>query len=488
MALIKSTKHPEGVWTVFFLQMFSMVGFSMLFSLLVLYCTHVLNFPTQRAYDIGDAFNAQVFAMSVFGGYLSSKFLGYRYAFIVSAIMGIFGLSLILTTNHLAFYIGLGAYTLAQATFIPSLNVLLSMLYEQGDNRRDSGFLLSYVGMNIGAFFASLFSGPISVKFGYHAAFFVGLFFAVLVLINYVLHQYKFRPAKIDKLTREHAEGISLGKKIAGTIILLSFIPLIATLMRFPQWNNTVLILLGISSTIFTIIIARRYEGIVRKRIYVFLLLCFISLFFWSLYLLAPTVLPLFTDRNVDRHFFSWIIPTASFSAINPFVIITAGPLFSILWMQLARRNITFSPAIKFSIGLALMGCGYLALALGIHYHNSLGFILGIWMVFSYFLQTIGELFVGPIGYSMIGSLVPFEQEGFMQGIWQLFTGVAGVWTDYLATLTHRHVPENVTNPLLTNHDFMFTFILCGSITVVVGILTSIVAPWIKHMVKEPAI
>ena len=478
-----TSKHPSGVYTVFFLQMFSMVGFSMLFSLLTLYATHVLHMTDQRAYDISDAFNAQVFAVSVLGGFLASKFLGYRYAFILSAVLAIFGLTLILSTNTTAFYSGLGMYVLATGIQVPALNVLLSMLYEKGDARRDSGFILSYVGMNIGSFFASLLSGPLSEKYGYHTAFFVGLVFAVFTLINYLLHQYKFKPAKIDQLTRHHAAAISRPMKILGTIVTLLFIPIIALLMDFPQWNNTILISLGIVATLATLYFSKRYEAAVRRKILVFLLLCYVSLFFWALYLLVPTVLPLFTERNVDRHLLSWMIPTASFSSLNPFFIITIGPLLSLLWLRLQKKNIAMTPPGKFAIALLLMGAGYASLSLAIHFHNPLGLILAIWMVVSYFLQTVGELFIGPIGYAMVGALVPFELEGFMQGVWQLFTGISGVFTAYLASLTHRTTGQNVTNPLLTNHDFSYTFLLCGSITMCVGLLLALFVPRLRKII-----
>jgi POT family proton-dependent oligopeptide transporter len=484
MTMTTTTKHPDGVYTVFFLQMFSMVGFSMLFSLLTLYATHVLHFTDQRAYDISTAFNAQVFAVSVLGGFLASKFLGYRYAFILSAVLAIGGLALILSTNTIAFYSGLGMYVLAMGIQVPALNVLLSMLYDKGDARRDSGFILAYVGMNVGSFFATLFSGPISEKYGYHSAFFVGLVFAVITLINYLLHQYKFKPAKIDQLTREHAAAISRPKKIGGTIITLIFIPIIAALMDFPQWNNTILISLGIIATIVTLYFANRYEAAVRHKIWVFLILCYVALFFWALYLLVPTVLPLFTERNVDRHFFSWVIPTASFSSLNPFFIITIGPLLSLLWLRLQKKNIVMTTPGKFVVALILMGAGFAALSLGIHFHNPLGLILAVWMVLSYFLQTVGELFIGPIGYAMVGSLVPFELEGFMQGVWQLFTGISGVFTAFLASLTHRTVAENVTNPLLTNHDFSYTFLLCGSVTMGAGIVLALFVPRLKRIIS----
>ena len=135
----------------------------------------------------------------------------------------------------------------------------------------------------------------------------------------------------------------------------------------------------------------------------------------------------------------------------------------------------------KFSVGLVLMGGGYLILALGIYFHQPIGFIAMFWIVASYFLQTTGELFVGPIGYSMVGNFVPREHIGTMMGVWQLFTGVAGVFTDYLSKLINTG-SDKVTNPLVTNPSYSHTFSLCGGITLVVGILTFIVTPALKRM------
>lgn len=476
-----STGHPEGVYAMFFMQMFSMVGFSMLFSLLTLYCTHVLHFPDQRAYDISDTFNDQVFATSILGGYIANKFLGYRFAFIISGVLGILGLALLLTTNVTAFYLGLGMYVLSQGLMVPAMYVLLGMLYEDNDPRRDAGFIISYIGMNVGSFFASLFSGPISEKYGYWAAFFVGLFFAVLTLINFLMYQYKFKPEKIDRMTRDHADKISLQSKMIGLIVTILCIPVISELMNHPNWNNLSLIVLGILGIIIVQYISAKQEKPVRNKMWVFLILSIIGMAFWALYLLVPTVLPLFTERNVNRHVFDWIIPTASYSSLNPFFIITLGPILSYIWLRLCRKNIVMSTPKKFSVGIMLMGLGYLILSVAIYFHQPLGLIASAWMVASYFLQTSGELFVGPIGYSMVGNFVPREHIGTMMGIWQLFTGVAGVFTDYLSKLINTG-GDKVTDPLVTNPAYSHTFTLCGGITLVIGILTFIVTPALKRM------
>ena len=251
--------------------------------------------------------------------------------------------------------------------------------------------------------------------------------------------------------------------------------------MDHAQWNNMILSSLGVLSAIIIITLAcKQKTAAARRKLFVFLFLNIAALAFWALYLLAPTVLPLFTERNVDRHFFSWMIPTASFSSLNPFFIITIGPLLSYLWLHLTKNNVNVSTPAKFAVGLVLMGAGYLVLTPGIHFHNAMGLVLMFWLVIAYFFQTVGELFLSPIGLSMVGSLCPREHEGLMMGVWQLTTGISGVFTEYLSRMvdTSKGISPAVTNPL---YSHMFS--RCGSVTVVVGIITFLMVPWLKRAV-----
>lgn len=479
----KFAKYPEGVFAMFFMQMFSMVGFAMLFSLLTLYSVHVLHFTDQRAYDISDAFNAQVFAMSALGGFLANRFLGYRIAFIFSATLAILGLGFLLSKNITAFYLGLGMYVVAQGIMVPSMFVLLGRLYEENDPRRDSGFIISYVGMNVGAFFASLFSGPISQYYGYWQAFLVGLVFAVLTLINYLMYQYKFKPKHFDKVTREHAASISTSSKWIGFGIALLLIPLVAELMNHAQLSNLILTCLGITGVIIIVTIALQQPEVeARNKLFTFLILTLVSLAFGTLYLLGPTVLPIFTERNVDRHLFSLLIPTASFSSLNPFFIVTLGPILSYLWIKLGKKNRDLSIPAKFASGLVMMGLGYLVLVVGIYFHTALGLVLMFWLVIGYFFQTMAELFINPIGFSMVGNLAPKQHEGLMMGLWQLASGVAGVFTDHLSKMIQ--VSDKAT-PMSTNPFYAHMFLLCGGVTAAIGLLTFTLVPWLKKIMQH---
>ncbi len=480
-----SKRYPDGVFSMLFIQMFSLVSFAMLFSLLTLYAVHVLHFSDQKAYDVSAAFNAQAFATAVLGGYVGNRFLGYRLAFIFSGILAIVGFSLLLSKNLFAFYYGLAIYTLAQGIMVPAMFVLLGMLYEQDSPYRDSGFILAYIGMNIGSFLASVAAGPISEHYGYWWAFFIGLIFTVLTLVNYLLFHYKLKSEKLTRLTHTHAEKISLQDKIIGGAVIFFTIPLLAYLMEHPNWDNFVLTSLGILSLLVMILITlRQTHALQRNRMLVFIFLNIASLIFWALYLLMPTVMPLFTERNVQREVFHIVIPTASFVAINPLLIILLGPCLSILWLRLAERNVCPSTATKFTIGFTLMALGCIVLALGTDFHKSVALVSWIWVMLSYFLQTSGELFVAPIGLAMVGVLAPRNYEGLMMGIWQLSTGVAGVLTGHLAKLV-SFTQQTSVQPLLTNPHYAHLFISCASLMTGTVILTLLFLPYLNSLIKE---
>ncbi len=197
MALAKnieqSSKYPAGVFAMFLLQLLSMVGFTMLLALLVLYCTRTLGMDDSQAYTLLAAYNALVFASSVFGGYLGERYLGYRYAVSLSIVLASIGLFILVIPKLMALYWGLAFFVVATGIMVPCLFVLLGRLHESTDDpRRDSGFTIAYIGMNVGSFFASAISGFIANKFGYSVAFFIGGAFTLITLFFFIYYRHYF--------------------------------------------------------------------------------------------------------------------------------------------------------------------------------------------------------------------------------------------------------------------------------------------------------
>ncbi|OGT31411.1 MAG: hypothetical protein A3E87_03530 [Gammaproteobacteria bacterium RIFCSPHIGHO2_12_FULL_35_23] len=478
---MNQNKYPAGVFIMSFLQLLSMVGFSLILSLLVLYCTRQLGMSDDKAYALSAAYNALVFATSVFGGYLGEKYLGYRHAVILSIVLAGLGLFIMGIPSVMALYWGLAFFTIATGIMVPCMFVLLGRIFGSNDPRRDSGFTLAYIGMNVGSFFAAALSGYLANDLGYGATFIIGGIFTFLTLIVFLIYQDRFSrkydvKATPGKIIRSHSS------KITGVFLILVSIPLTAALLNFANLSNILMLVLGLFSVALVIYIARQESTHSRKKLMAFLILTIISVAFWSLYSIAPSALTIFIADNVNRQFFSYVIPAASYSALNPLFIITLGPLLTLFWMSMNQRGKNFSTPGKFALGVTFMGLGYLVLILAISTHNQAGYISSWWIVLSYFLQTFGELFVGPIGYAMVGELVPPKFEGLMMGIWQLATGVAGALSQYMADMTSS--PQS-NLPIVTDQLYSHAFALFGGITVVVGCIAALLVPYLKRIITE---
>ncbi len=477
----KFRKYPRGVFVMFFLQFLGMLGFSVVYALLVLYATQKLGFTDNQAYAITAAFNGLIFALSVFGGFLGEQFTGFRFAVWISIILLIVGLLVMAIPSKFGLITGLSIFILGNAISVPCMYVLLGRLYQPNDPRRASGFTLAYIGMNLGSFIASALSGTMQKYLGFQMSFIIGGLVTIIMLFYFGYYQKLFKETwELD--TESIRKAPSFKKRLFGIILVIIGIPITMLLVKYADFNNILLLFVGCLSGGLVLYYAFQEQGNARKKLYVFLAMNIIGVFFWALYSLSPSALMIFIEHNVNKDLFGWLMPTATASAFNPFFIIALGPLLSILWMYLGRRNINVAVATKFGLGTSLMGIGFLVLIIGIHFHNPQGQTNLWWIILSYFFQTAGELFVGPIGYAMVGELVPQRIEGLMMGVWQLAAGVAGASSEFLAILTSS--PTHSINPLVTNPNYSTAFAWFGGITLAVGLGTILAAIWL-HVQKN---
>ncbi|MCW5588660.1 MAG: peptide MFS transporter [Legionellales bacterium] len=480
MFIMRNTsKYPPGIFVMFFLQLLTMIGFSMIYALLVLYCTQRLHFTDEKTYALNAAYNALVFAIPVIGGYIADRFLGNRPTVVLSSVFSLIGLLLLMIQNVVGLYSGLCFFAIGVGFMVPCQYVLLGRLYPHGAPGRDSGFTIVYIGMNLGSLAASSVAGYIASTYGYPYAFLIGaifMFFSTVLFLNY----YNLYRRRDDE---HQAERIAYTKKSRsiGLIATLICIPSVWILLENATLCNIILIAGSILCAAFIVLYAVRLGGDKRNKLLAFLILTIVSVAFWSLYQLGPSVMIIFMERNVDRSVFGHLIPAATLTSLNSFFIITIGPLLTWVWMFLGHRGKDFSVPTKFATGVILMGIGYIVLWVGIHFHNTLGFVALSWIVLSYFFQTVGELFVGPIGYSMVGSLVPKQVEGLMLGIWQLAAGIAGSISEFLAKQTAT--PEHVINPVVTDPIYQHAFYQFGMVTIIIGLLACLIIPYLKKVI-----
>lgn len=468
--------QPQGFFIPLLTMMLMFVGFTLIQSLTVLYSTQILGFADKQAYTLFAAYFSLLFGLPFFGGYIGGRWLGSLLSVSLGLILSTIGLFSLSITSIPTFYIGLSCFVVGVALYVPNLYVVIGRLYQPNDYRRDSGFTLNYMGFNIGGLFGMAASGYLVKYYSYHTTFLIGAIFGVIALIIFFVGLPRLAHVKEEKFTKK--------TRSFGVVLALVAIPITILLLKYAQFNNALLLTTGIGAAILTCVLALRETGESRKKMFAFLILLIIGLAFWTLYALVPSVLELFIERNVNREFFHSLIPTASITSLNPFFIITVGSLLTAAWIYLGKRNLAPSLATKFCIAVLFMAAGYLILIPAIHNSNALGQVGLIWIVLSYFLQTTGELFIGPIGFSMVGTLVPKRFENLMMGVWQLATGVSCALSSYLALLAAA--PEKLTNPLQTNPIYTHSFAVYGGMSVAVGIIAILFIPKLKKIIGKP--
>ena len=471
--MIKNT--PRGFLSILFSFMLAMVGFTMLQSLFVLYCTQSLRMDDIGAETLFAAYFSLIFAVPVLGGYLGERFFGHKLAVSIGFVLAMLGMLLISSSNTHLLYMGLACYVLGVACYIPNLWVLLGRLYPTNDPRRDSGFTIIYMGFNVASFMAASSSGYIQQTIGFNFAFFIVFVFSGLALLVFLLSRHTIQNLRHDAASPSKIRQFKAIDKVIGLVILILIWPVLVFLLKNSELNNTLLLVFGVVALFLVLYLALKEKALARSKMVVFLILTTVAIVFWSIYVLAPTVLTLFKERNVNRHFFDALIPTASFISLNPFFIIILGFPLTYLWMRLSRKGIIFSTPSKVAMGVVFMGIGYLSLVVGIFSIAQHGLISLWWIVLSYFFQTLGELFLSPIGYSMVGRLVPERLEGLMMGIWQLATGVGSALSGFLVKTIH--IPKEVTDPTITNPIYSHSFSVFGWTALLIGVITLLFAP-----------
>ena len=399
MEAVNSTKerlYPLGLKVMLVISFFYMIGQMTINFNLALYATEKLGFSNSDVTVVFGVFWALGTVYSLLGGFLSGKF-GYKQGVILGISLEIVAFILLTVKSIIFLYFGLALFAVGAHFAVPSMNCTISQLYGPGDTRRHSGFLLNYVALNIGSLIASIGSGYISQVFGFSYVFLVPaimLFIAVGVFIafnNFIDYHPESLMAEQEK--RKRIKKTIDFSKMLVVAVLSVFV--IAFIIAHAKSLNIWIIIVAAFAYLYVLYIAfSQYKGTERRKMILFVILCIASIVFWLLYNLAPTALTLFIQHNVNRHVLGTLIPTQAYSGLNPIVIVIFGPIISWSLIKLANKGKKISNMSKFVIALIMMGLGYLLLVPSIpasHY----ALVGSFWIVLSYLLQSIGELFIG---------------------------------------------------------------------------------------------
>ena len=413
--------HPKGLFVCFATEMWERFSYYGMRALLILYLTKHWEFTDATSYLIYGAYTSLVYIMPVFGGMLADQILGSKKAVTYGAILLVFGhLGMTVESNEQIFYLSLALIVSGVGFLKPNISTMVGALYEEGDPRRDSGFTIFYMGINIGAFTATLLCGYLGEEIGWAYGFGAAGIGMLLGLFIFLWGQKYLEglaePPSNKYMTKVNGISFENWAYISGVVMVLVTWFLVQNSQLVGQLLGGFGVIFIGAWLLYALLKCAPEE---RDRLIVVGILILFSLIFWALFEQAGSSLNILTDRGVDRVIFGWEVPASMFQSLNAGFIFTIAPLFALLWIALAKRNMEPSTPIKFSIGIVLVGLGFLALVYGMN--SSEGLQTGvIWIVLIYLLHTLGELCLSPVGLSSVTKLSPQRIVGFMMGMWFL--------------------------------------------------------------------
>ncbi len=460
-------RQPKALYILFFTELWERFGFYTLQTILILYMSKALLYSDKNAYLLYGTFSSMLYLFPVVGGYVADRYIGYRRAIILGAILFIIGYVTIAVPKIVFFYLGLGIIVLGNSFFKPNVSSIVGELYHQEDPRREGGFTIFYMGINLGALFPPLFAGAVVSYWGWQWGFLIAAM-GLLIGLTTFLSGRKFLGGSGSLPERSRLR--KNGKSFYLLLILgvLAGIAIIPWIFLFPQEANYLLIVVTICIIATVFYFLSKEHKVQRNKMIACLILIVISMGFWSIYVQTFTSLMLFADRNMIKHFLGFTIDAEFTQFFNPFFIIALSPVLSKFWLFLESKKQNPTIPLKFSYGISMMAIGYFLLAICSKYFSHDGMASPWWLVMSYFLQTIGELFISPIGLAMITRLVPKHMMGLMMGVWFLTLSASFAIGGKLATLAsipkHASLVEAVA---IYSHAFLVFSLFSAALAVV---------------------
>ncbi len=475
--------HPRGLATLFFTEMWERFSFYGMRALLILFMAAAvkqggLGFTDKTATAIYGLYMAGVYLTSLPGGWIADRLLGQQRSVWYGGIIIALGHFTLAIPSKESFFIGLILIVLGTGLLKPNASAMVGDLYPESGSRRDAGFSIYYMGINLGGFIGPLVCGYLGQKVNWHYGFAAAGVGMVLGLIQYrYTIRYlgnagrgvteRFQDAVAEQRSRRRGwYALALGLGLLGLLILLGYLGVIVYHPHaLAVWLGFLLLALGIG---FLAWVFSRGElsARERRRLLALAILLLVQVLFWAGYEQAGSNFNLFAERYTQLSVFGWSFPASWFQSENSLLIIVLAPFFAWLWIWLGRRNLDPSTPLKFALGMIFMGIGFVVMTgaawVVVAGHKA----LPTWLALTYLLHTIGELCLSPVGLSATTKLAPRGYAGRMMGAWFLFLALGELLAGLIAGRFSAH----------DVHDMPHIYLTIAAVGIGVGVLLALFA------------
>ena len=475
--------HPSGLTTLFFTEMWERFSYYGMRALLVLFMTLAiadggLGFSTERAAAVYGTYTMSVYLLGILGGFLADNFVGSRRAVLWGGAIIASGHYSMAVPSEPTFFIGLCLVAIGTGLLKPNISSMVGALYAPEDARRDAGFSIFYMGINLGSFLSAIACGylaqapsfrsfltsvGIDPHNSWHFAFGAAGVGMTLGLITYLRRSNTL--AHVGNAPPPTADGSRPWGKLG--LVALASGALVALMVLADRYKVIVigLFVLQIAAILFFAF----KSSIESRRIAAILVLFFAAQVFWAIFEQAGSSVQLFADRLTDNRLFGWQFPSAWWQSVNAIFVVVLAPCFAWLWVWLGTRSPS-SPT-KFALGLLFVALSFVWMIPAAKLTAN-GLVSPVWLLGLFFLQTTGEMCLSPVGLSTMTKLAPARLVGLVMGIWFL----AAALGNKLAGLLAGSFDE--TNPTSLADFFMTQALWVGGATVVLFALV----PWVRRL------
>ena len=476
--------HPRGLATLFFTEMWERFSYYGMRAILILFMTAGvekggLGFSVAKAGAIYGFYTAMVFLLSLPGGWVADRITGQRRAVLYGGILISAGEFCLMSPSVQVFYLGLGLLMIGTGLLKANVSTIVGQIYAPGDARRDSGFSIFYMGINLGALISPLACGWVAERISWRLGFGLAGVGMLAGLVQYAMGGKYLGSAGLRPVVPADAEQGRREKRNAalGAVAAVAVLGIVGALGAAGKIAITAesiskalgVVLVLVSVAVFSwLLLGKGWSPVERKRSAAILVLFVASAFFWAAFEQAGSSLNLFADRGTNRDVLGFVFPASWFQFVQPLFVIGLAPAFAWLWLALGKREPS-SPT-KFTFGLLFVGLGFALLVPAAHLSANGAMVSPWWLTGTYFLHTIGEMCLSPVGLSAMTKLAPVRVAGLMMGLWFVSISIG----DYLAGMA-ASVYESMALPSLFGSVALFA--IGGAL-----VLTLLIKPTVRLM------
>ncbi len=475
--------HPGGLLTLFTTEMWERMSYYGMRAMLVLFMTAAmqdggLGITVATATAIYGLYTGAVYFMGLPGGWMADRLIGGQKAVWYGGLIIMSGHIVLAIPNDSTFFVGLVLVVLGTGLLKPNIGALVGQLYESGDKRRDSGYTLYYLGINLGSVIGYTVCGYLRINMGWHWAF-----GAAAVGMGLGLIVYQMTLPKLEGVGSEPTDKLSpAGQKKAWGVIwaFVAALAVVTMLMiqgvigfdavAVAQYVAIAITVVFLLSYLYIFITGNLTQN-EKRRLYSLFLICVASIFFWTGFEQAGSSLNLFGQDYTDRIVNGFEIPPEWLQSANSVFIVILSPFFAALWINLGKRMVTPSYGLKCGLGLIIMASGFVVMFFAAQIAASGLKVAPYWLITTYFLHTVGELCLSPVALSAVSKLSPKRFAGQMMGIFVLTYSIGNVIAGLLAG---QFDPENVK-------DMPGLYLQISMFTIAIGVLVLLFTLKTRH-------